>query len=205
MELMDIIRKAAAGEALEQEEKEFLASYQPQDSPKSRRDGELKRNRELTARNQELTASLAELSAKLEELESRSEADPARPGNEYRREISQLKKNLKLLAEERDRHRDELRQIRLRGRVTEIAGQFNFNDPEYLEYLVGKNQLELDDREQVRDFMARIREEMPRHFKVELRPGGGSNPGYDHHADFTSARQSGDVMQMLCHAPEVRN
>jgi AraC-like DNA-binding protein len=203
MDLMTIIRKAAVGEALEQEEKDFLASYQPQDSPKGRRDSESKQNRELTSRNQELLTSLAELNAKIEELESRSDAD--RPGNEYRREINQLKRNLKLAAGERDRHRDELRQIQQRSRVSEIAGQFNFNDPEYLEYLIGKNQLELDDSEQVRDFMTRVREEMPRHFKVELRPGGGSNPGHDPHADFNSAQQSGDIMQMLCHAPEIRN
>ncbi len=205
MELMSVIRKAAAGEALDQEEKDFLASYQPQDPPKDQRDGEQKRNRELAAKNRELTASITELNAKIEELEARSEPGDSIPRNEYRREINQLKKNLKLMAEERDLHRGELEKIRFREQVSKIAGKFSFKDPEYLEYLIGKNELELDDQEQVNAFMGRIREEMPRHFKVDLHPGGGSAPGYDHHADFNNAQQSGDVMQMLCHAPEVRN
>ncbi len=205
MELMEIIRKAAAGEALNQEEKDFLASYKPQDAPKGRLDNEIKRNRELAARNQELTASIDELTGKLEDLESQSAPEPVRQRREYMREINQLKKNIKLLAEERDGHRDELQKIKFRSRVTDIAGHYQFNDPEYLEYLLGKNQLDAEDPEQVKDFMARIREEMPRHFKVQLRPGGGSNPGHDHLADFTSAQQSGDIMQMLCHAPELKN
>ncbi len=188
MELMTVIRKAAGGEPLTDEEKSFLGSYQVPTRPESER-------------NRELTATIEQLTAKIETLENQNLAEPDR----RQKELTQLKKNIELLTRERDGHRDELNKIKFRSQVAEIAGHYNFNDPEYLEFLVGKSQVAIDDQEQIKEFMGRVREELPRHFKIELRPGSGSNPAPGSAADFTNAQQSGDVMQMLCHAPEIKN
>jgi len=90
--------------------------------------------------------------------------------------------------------------------VAGLAGKYNFTDQQYLEYLTARNGVALDDPDRVEEFMNGLKETSPKLFKLELRPGGGSNPGSGAGAaGFLSAKADGDVTKMLQNAPEVLN
>ena len=94
--------------------------------------------------------------------------------------------------------------MKFRQNVTELACKHNFTDPQYLEYLTARSGVALEDPDKVKEFMDALKETSPKLFKLELRPGGGSNPGSGAGAaGFLSAKAEGDVTGMLQNAPEV--
>jgi len=204
MNLAEVLKKAAQGVELSQDEKDFLIGYRPEGIPKNRLDAEIAKRKEAENRSQELSAALEELKGKVESLESRDLSETDRLKKDFDKELNRLRGNLQTLSTERDSARQELDSVKFRQNITELACKHNFSDPLYLEYLAAKNGIPLEDTEKVKGFMDSLKETSPKLFKLELRPGGGSNPDSGTGTSgFLSAKAEGDVTKMLQNAPEV--
>jgi len=206
MNLADVLKKVAQEAELSTEEKEFLNNYRPEGIPRSRLDAEVAKRRDAENRNLELSAAVDELKNKVEGLESRDLSETEKLKKDFDKELNRLRGSLQTLSAERDSTRQELDSMKFRQNVAGVAGKYNFTDQPYLEYLTAQNGVELEDPDKVKEFMDALKETSPRLFKLELRPGGGSNPvpgSGTGAAGFLSAKAEGDVTGMLQNAPEV--
>jgi len=204
MNLTDVLKKVAQEAELSTEEKEFLNNYRPEGIPKSRLDAEIAKRRDAESRSSELSAAMEELKGKVESLESRDLSETEKLKKDFDKELNRLRGSLQTLSTERDSARQELDSMKFRQNVTELACRHNFTDPQYLEYLTARSGVALEDPDKVKEFMDTLKETSPKLFKLELRPGGGSNPGSGAGAaGFLSAKAEGDVTGMLQNAPEV--
>ena len=204
MNLTDVLKKVAQEAELSTEEKEFLNNYRPEGIPKSRLDAEIAKRRDAESRSSELSAAMEELKGKVESLESRDLSETEKLKKDFDKELNRLRGSLQTLSTERDSARQELDSMKFRQNVTELACKHNFTDPQYLEYLTARSGVALEDPDKVKEFMDTLKETSPKLFKLELRPGGGSNPGSGAGAaGFLSAKAEGDVTGMLQNAPEV--
>ena len=204
MNLADVLKKVAQEAELSTEEKEFLNSYRPEGIPKSRLDAEIAKRTDAENRSLELSGAMEELKGKVESLESRDLSETERLKKDFDKELNRLRGSLQTLSTERDSARQELDSMKFRQNVTELACTHNFTDPQYLEYLTARDGIALDDTDRVEEFMNGLKETCPKLFKLQLRPGGGSNPGSGAGAaGFLSAKAEGDVTGMLQNAPEV--
>lgn len=171
--LSEIIRKAAAGEALQEEERTFLGTLHPDDldpvSLRSTREA----NRALEERNRELTRTLEQSRARVEELETRSLPEAEQLRRKFETELAELRRRADETGAERDAAQQELHQLRFRRRVDELADRYRFTDRDYLEYLCERGALEIEQPERAEAFMEELRGRMPRFFKTELKPGAG--------------------------------
>jgi chromosome segregation ATPase len=202
MNLADVLKKVAQEVELSTEEKEFLKGYRAEGIPKSRLDAEIAKRKDAENRSQELSMAMEELKSKVESLESRDLSETERLKKDFDKELNRLRGSLQALSTERDSARQELDSMKFRQNVTELACKYNFTDPQYLEYLTVKGGVALEDSDKVKEFMDSLKETSPKLFKLELRPGGGSNPGIGT-SGFLSAKAEGDVTKMLQNAPEV--
>ena len=208
MNLTDVLKKVAQDVELSTEEKEFLNNYRPEEIPKSRLDAEIAKRKDAENRSRELSEAVEELKNKVESFESRDLSETEKLKKDFDKELNRLRDSLQTLSTERDSARQELDSMKFKQSVTELAGKYNFTDQPYLEYLTAKNGVALEDPDKVKQFMDELRETSPKLFKLELRPGGGSNPGPGSgtgDAGFLSAKAEGDVTKMLQNAPEVSN
>ncbi len=69
--------------------------------------------------------------------------------------------------------RRELDLLKRRTRIAGIAGERRFSDPDYLDYLAVKNQIDLDDPAKVDAFMDGLSTTIPGFFTLPLTPGAG--------------------------------
>ncbi|MBS1369468.1 MAG: hypothetical protein HPZ91_05865 [Lentisphaeria bacterium] len=186
MDLMEIIRKAAAGEALSGEERSMLAGFRPGDEGSA----ELgKRNRELEAR--------------LEELEKSALTEPEQLRRRYDAELARLRESLQCTGAERDAAKQELARIGFRSRIDRLAQEQGFSDADYLEYLCSRNRIDPESAEAVEPFMKGLRESSPRLFRLDLAPGAPEPPPGPPPA--RSGRASDDLVSLLADAPTVND
>jgi len=206
MNLTEVLKKVAQDVELSTEEKEFLENYRPEGIPKSRLDAEIAKRKEAENRNQELSGTMEELKSKVESLENRDLSEAEKLKKDFDKELNRLRGSLQTLSTERDSVRQELDSVKFKQSVAGVAGKYNFTDQQYLEYLTARDGVALDDPDRVEEFINGLKETSPKLFKLELRPGGGSNPGSGSGAaGFLSAKADGDVAKMLQNAPEVLN
>jgi chromosome segregation ATPase len=206
MNLTEVLKKVAQDVELSTEEKEFLNNYRPEGIPKSRLDAEIARRKDAENRSQELSGAMEELKGKVESLESRDLSETEKLKKDFEKELIRLRGSIQTLSTERDSARQELDSVKFKQSVSELAGKYNFTDQPYLEYLTAKNGVALEDPDKVDEFMNGLKETSPKLFKLELRPGGGSNPAPGSGSGdtgFLSAKAEGDVTKMLLNAPVV--
>lgn len=202
--LAEIIRKAAAGEALQEEERTFLGSLRPDDlDPVSLRSAR-ETNRALEERNRELTRTLEQSRARVEELETRSLPEAEQLRRKFETELAELRRRAEETGAERDAAQKELRGLRFRRRVDELADRYRFTDRDYLEYLCERGALEVDSPEQSEAFMEELRTRLPRFFKTELKPGAGipELPLPAATGGSTTSDPAAELARMIAAAPE---
>lgn len=202
--LAEIIRKAAAGEALQEEERTFLGSLRPDDlDPVSLRSA-WETNRALEERNRELTRTLEQSRARVEELETRSLPEAEQLRRKFETELAELRRRAEETGAERDAAQKELRGLRFRRRVDELADRYRFTDRDYLEYLCERGALEVDSPEQSEAFMEELRTRLPRFFKTELKPGAGipEPPLPAATGGSTTSDPAAELARMIAAAPE---
>jgi len=88
-----------------------------------------------------------------------------------------LKKQLAEAVAQRDAARSEHQTFLRKRQLGELAREQGFTDPEYLDYLSGKDHLDLNDPDAVSGFFSRLRERMPSGFLAPLKSGSAGTPG----------------------------
>lgn len=202
MDVMEILKKVLAGQTLSSEERKTLSEFRPKGIPKGRLDAEIAKRKDLEQQNDELNKTLGKLGSRVDELENRDLSEHEKLEKTYGVEVKQLREHVSSLTAERNSSKQELEQIRFRQKVGRLAKTKQFNDPEYLGFLLKKANVPLDAADQIEDFMTELRDNSPKLFRLELRSGSGSSPG-GHKMEFSSAKQSGDINAMLANAPEI--
>jgi predicted nuclease with TOPRIM domain len=201
-DVSEILKKVIEGQALSGEERKSLGEFRPQGIPKSRLDAEIAKRKSIEEQNSELNQTLAKLNSRLEELENRDLSEQERLQKNYSSELRQLRDRISALTGERDSSQQELDQIKFLQKVTKLAKEKQFNDPEYLGFLLKQANVSLEMPEQVDEFVGGLMNSTPKLFSLDLRPGSGSNPG-GHEVEFSNAKQNGDIVSMLANAPEL--
>jgi TolA-binding protein len=206
MKLTDILKKVTAGEELNQEEKDFLAAYKPEEIPKSRLDAEIAKRKEAETRKQELETKLEELSGKVEELEGKGLTEVDKVKKENEKELAKLKKQVTDLTSEKETSVNELNSLKRKASISELAAKHNFTDPEFLDFKASTAKLDLADDAKVKEFMGDLQKASPKMFKVDANPGGGSKPGTGDkgNTDYATAKEKGDKVAMIAAAPEIK-
>jgi len=204
MDVMEILKKVVAGQTLSSEERKSLSEFRPQGIPKSRLDAEISKRKELEQQNGDLNETLGKLNFRVDELETRDLSEHEKLEKSHGFELKQLRENLSLLTTERNSSKQELEQVRFQQQVGKLAKEKQFNDPEYLGFLLKQENVSLETSDQVEEFMTGLRDSSPKLFHLELRSGSGSSPGGEE-MEFSSAKQSGDISAMLANAPEIIN
>ncbi len=180
MDLMQIIGKAAAGEALSEAERGVLATYRPGDVDSAALE---RRNRELETR--------------LEELEKSALTEPQQLKRRFETELTRLRENLKATGVERDAMKQELARVSSRRRIEHLAQEHGFVDTDYLEYLCCRDRIDPESQEVVEPFLKTLRENSPRFFKLNLTPGAPELPP----SPVKSERNGGDILSLLAELP----
>ena len=204
MDVMEILKKVADGHTLSSEERKSLSEFRPQGIPKSRLDAEIAKRKDVEQQNNELNKTLGKLSSRVDELETRDLSEQEKLEKNYSVELKQLRENVSSLTTERNSSKQELEQIRFQQKVGKLAKEKQFNDSQYLGFMLKKANVSLESSDQVEEFMTELRDSSPKLFHLELRSGSGSSPG-GHEMEFSSAKQSGDINAMLANAPEITN
>jgi hypothetical protein len=204
MDVTEILKKVATGQALSSEERKSLSEFRPQGIPKSRLDAEIAKRKDVEQQNNELNNTLGKLSTRVDELESRDLSEQEKLEKNYSVELKQLREHVSSLTTERNSSTQELDQIRFQQKVGKLAKEKQFNDSEYLGFMLKNANVSLESSDQVEEFMTELRNSSPKLFHLELRSGSGSKPG-GHEMEFSSAKQSGDITAMLANAPEITN
>lgn len=204
MDVTEILKKVVAGQMLSSEERKSLSEFRPQGIPKSRLDAEIAKRKDLEQQNNDLNQTLGKLSSRVDELENRDLSEQEKLEKNYSVELKQLREHVSSLTTERNSSKQELEQIKFQHRVGKLAKEKQFNDPEYLGFLLKQKNISLETSDQVEEFITELRDSSPKLFHLELRSGSGSSPG-GHEMEFSTAKQSGDISAMLANAPEITN
>lgn len=120
-------------------------------------------------------------------------------------EIEQVKQQLRSATAERDNVAGELEKLRRHNAIKSLAAQYGFTDPEYLDFVLQKNQIAPDKSELADSFMQEFRKSNPRYFALPVKSGSGSRPG---NAPVSGAASNANcrmdaLEELLSSAPEI--
>ncbi|MBE6368590.1 MAG: hypothetical protein E7056_00325 [Lentisphaerae bacterium] len=121
-------------------------------------------------------------------------------------EIDRVKQQLQAAASQRDSAAAELKELKRQNLLSKAAAKHGFNDVDYLDFILQKNQIEVEDPQQLAGFLDEFRKSNPRYFSLPLKPGSGSRPGNSSNAAGMAEYGNGRfdaVQQMLAGAPEL--
>jgi hypothetical protein len=114
-------------------------------------------------------------------------------------ELERLRSAAESACAERDRLAGELGIVKRAAAVKRLAEKHNFTDPDYLDFLLQKREVAMDDHAAVEAAVNGLKNEIPRFFRVDIHSGpaekAGSCPGRD--SDRT------DLTTMVSNAPEA--
>ena len=206
MNLSDILKKAAAGEELTQEEKDFAAAYKPDGIPKSRLDAEIAKRKEYEDKATALETKLEDLSGQVEDLQGKGLSEVEKVKKENEKELAKLKQQLAAELTAKETAANELNSMKRKASISDLAAKHNFTDPEFLDFKASSSKLDLADEAKVKEFMDGLKTASPKMFKVDANSGGGSDPskGKGGNVDYATAKEKGDKVAMIAAAPEIK-
>ncbi len=85
-----------------------------------------------------------------------------------------LQRDLEAAAAEREQLRAERDGLLRKNRIAAIAADCGCTDPEYLDFLAGRQTVDINDPAAVAKFVARTERDSPHCFRSRLRPGSGT-------------------------------
>lgn len=94
----------------------------------------------------------------------------------FERELSRLRGELEQVSGDRDGLARQLHELVRRGKVSELASQYRFSDPDYLAFLCEKHEIDLDSPEATANFMSGLEKTCPKLFRAELFSGVPRHP-----------------------------
>ncbi len=196
MKIKELISKVLSGEEMTDDELNYLRDYtEPENGnriPKSRLDQEI-------ARKKELESKVNELSTQLNELQNSDLSE----NEKNRKVIENLNHRIENLSQERDRIETEKQDIEFRNRVTNAAVSHNFDDSGYLEYLLKRENLNVNDAEAVTEFMDNLKSTSPKLFKIDVNQGGAGSSFGGPADEYAEAKNSKNIDRMIALAPAV--
>ena len=113
-------------------------------------------------------------------------------------ELESLRAGCRGVEEERDAVRRELGELQFRHKVGELAAKHRFTDAEYLAFLCRQKNLEPGMERELEAFMGELKEQSPRLFRVDVKPGIGPVGALVADAEPPS------VADLLANAPELK-
>jgi len=211
MNVKEILKKIAEGKEISKEEKDFLASYDPENAdgkiPKERLDREIAKRKEFETKLSEANTALDDLKAKVEEIEAKGMPEK----DKLAKESAKLAKQIETLIKERDDTKGEIENMKFSASIAKIAGEHFFTDPEYLGYVVKSRKIAVEDAEAVKSFIGELKTSSPKLFKADAASGSGAPPGgsgnpasSEKTAKYEEAKKKNDVLTMLANAPEIK-
>jgi hypothetical protein len=118
--------------------------------------------------------------------------------------LEQLRQELQTATGQRDQIRNELEQLQRSNQLTQLARTCGFNDVEYLDFLLQKNQIDITDTEAADQFIQQFKTANPRYFSLPVKPGSGSRPNGNRVSAVTgSGNRMSALESMLADAPEI--
>lgn len=187
MKTSDLIKRLLDGEKLSEAERSALAGFREPDSqthvPRSRLDQE--------------TALRQELEARIGELENRGLSEDEK----NRRQVESLSRQLETLSAERDSLARAREELEFKTKVNAVAGKFDFDNHEYLAFLMRGAEVSPDDESATNAFIEKLRDSSPAHFKVKVNPGGAGSGSQSPIPAYAEARSKGDIESMIASAP----
>ncbi len=129
----------------------------------------------------------------------------------HKTQVDGLRSEISTLQLTADTAKRELEGMKRRDRLSAIAKEHHFTELDYLEYLAEKESLDVNDSEQIANFMSQLTSSHSKFFDLEI--VGGSGSGVDN-VNFLSTEQNescgerrsgslGDITNLLDLAPEV--
>jgi hypothetical protein len=119
-------------------------------------------------------------------------------------EIDRVKQQLQNTALQRDSAANELKELKRKNILRELAGKHGFNDVDYLDFILQKNHIDPDEPELLNGFLEEFRKSNPRFFSLPVKPGSGSRPGGSRSVAMRSNHGRLDAVQMMLDsAPEL--
>lgn len=113
-------------------------------------------------------------------------------------ELESLRTGCRVMEEERDAVRRELGELQFRHKVGELAAKHRFTDSEYLAFLCRQRNLEPGMERELEAFMGELREQSPRLFRVDVKPGIGPV------GPVVTEAEPPSVADLLANAPELK-
>lgn len=113
-----------------------------------------------------------------------------------------LRQQLATAENEKSAAATQLAELRFRGEIAQLAAQYNFTDPDYLEFKFRRANLEVSDRDRATSFMEELKQSNPKLFKVAL-PSGTGGTGAVLSAR-PAGRPAGALEALIAVAPAIR-
>lgn len=184
MKLSDILKKAAAGEELSAEEKEFLNKYQePADNSSV-----------ITDLKNQLAAMTTErdnLKAKADEEENKNLSE----AEKLTKQITALQEQVNSLTAERDTLKQSAAESAFRHGIEELARKHKCVDVDYLLFKAQTAKLDLTKEAKVTEFMEGFKKDSPKFFEADVNNGGGGTPPQNNAGDTDSATRIEELLK----------
>lgn len=182
MTIKDVLKKAAAGEALTDEERALLAGFDPEAAEggrasKTRQTQDAAKLQEALARAEALEQELAAARDRVEELEGAGKTAEEKAKAAAEKELSRLKRQVGDLTKERDDARAGLAKAERNGKISALASKHGFANAEYLDFLTANKEIDIDDDGATGVFMKELERLSPELFLSSARSGGGTGVG----------------------------
>lgn len=99
----------------------------------------------------------------------------------------------------------ELAGMKRTAKIGAISKKHGFEPAAYLDYLLGKNSVDIENDEAVGTFLGNVKKENPKFFKAEISPGVETpKPPQQGQPAAVPADRVGNIIGMLKNAPEVK-
>lgn len=119
-----------------------------------------------------------------------------------------LKKQLSAALSERDALLTRHKALERRDLIRKLAEKSGCEDPEYLDFLAGKQGVDLEDEQAASAFLAEAAKQSPHCFRASVNPGSGTAapalPGVTVAEDEFREDRIGKLVRQLSSAPAIR-
>ena len=121
--------------------------------------------------------------------------------NDRAAELAELRSAAETAGAERDRLAAELNIVKRNAAIRVLAEKHNFTDPDYLDFLMQKKGVAMDDQVAVESAVAALKKDCPRFFRVDVHPGSAAAAPGEYNGRTVENQR--DLAVMVSNAPEV--
>ena len=178
-DIKNILKNVVSGKNLTDEEKDFLAKYEPEQSDsrgyKAKFDEEALKHKTEKERADNLSNELAALQEKFENLENAGKSEAEKAKIQYEKEIAKLGTQVKTLTKERDEALSKFQKAERRAVIEKLSEKYGFTDSEYLDFLLSAKSIDLSDENTTSAFMQDLGKSSQHLFKSSAKPGSSTS------------------------------